>query len=83
MLHCAGHLRSYSAGGGAALRCLVLICEPIAHPAAIDAPLGSGAVLSRHSMDMKFTYCDERCGAALGNPPETPPPHIAPPTPSS
>ena len=78
MLHCAGHLRSYSAGGGAALRCLVLICEPIAHPAAIDAPLGSGAVLSRHSMDMKFTYCDERCGAALGNHPETPPPPIHP-----
>eukprot|EP00076_Gallus_gallus_P034724 XP_025000262.1 neuronal PAS domain-containing protein 1 isoform X1 [Gallus gallus] len=70
VLHCAGHLRSYSAGGGAALRCLVLICEPIAHPAAIDAPLGSGAVLSRHSMDMKFTYCDERIGEVAGYAPE-------------
>ncbi|KAK2510453.1 hypothetical protein Q9233_017729 [Columba guinea] len=55
-------MRSYAGAGGGAppLRCLVLICEPIPHPGAIDAPLGSGTVLTRHSMDMRFTYCDER-----------------------
>ncbi|XP_061875597.1 hypoxia-inducible factor 3-alpha [Colius striatus] len=71
VLHCAGHMRSYAGSGGSpALRCLVLICEAIPHPAAIDTPLGSGAVLSRHSMDMRFTYCDERIGEVAGYSPE-------------
>ncbi|XP_071656965.1 hypoxia-inducible factor 3-alpha isoform X5 [Patagioenas fasciata] len=72
VLHCAGHMRSYAGAGGGAppLRCLVLICEPIPHPGAIDAPLGSGTVLTRHSMDMRFTYCDERIGEVLGFAPE-------------
>lgn len=42
------------------LRCLVLICEAIPHPANIETPLDSGTFLSRHTMDMKFTYCDDR-----------------------
>lgn len=42
------------------LQCLVLICEAIPHPASLEPPLGRGAFLSRHSLDMKFTYCDER-----------------------
>uniref|UniRef100_A0A663EZE8 PAS domain-containing protein n=1 Tax=Aquila chrysaetos chrysaetos TaxID=223781 RepID=A0A663EZE8_AQUCH len=64
VLHCAGHMRSYAGAGGGdpPLRCLVLICEAIPHPGAIETPLGSGTVLSRHSMDMKFTYCDDRWG---------------------
>ncbi|XP_074390025.1 hypoxia-inducible factor 3-alpha isoform X1 [Zonotrichia albicollis] len=73
VLHCAGHMRTYAGGAGAAeppLRCLVLICEAIAHPGAIEAPLGSGTVLTRHSMDMKFTYCDDRIGEVAGYHPE-------------
>ncbi|KAM9588932.1 hypoxia-inducible factor 3-alpha-like isoform 6-T7 [Morphnus guianensis] len=72
VLHCAGHMRSYAGAGGGdpPLRCLVLICEAIPHPGAIETPLGSGTVLSRHSMDMKFTYCDDRIGEVAGYTPE-------------
>lgn len=40
---------------------LVLVCDPIPHPSNIEAPLDTKTFLSRHTMDMKFTYCDERC----------------------
>ncbi|XP_040977807.1 LOW QUALITY PROTEIN: hypoxia-inducible factor 3-alpha-like [Aquila chrysaetos chrysaetos] len=72
VLHCAGHMRSYAGarGGDPPLRCLVLICEAIPHPGAIETPLGSSTVLSRHSMDMKFTYCDDRIGEVAGYTPE-------------
>ncbi|XP_069738782.1 hypoxia-inducible factor 3-alpha [Phaenicophaeus curvirostris] len=72
VLQCVGRMRSYAGPGGGAppLRCLVLICEAIAHPAALEHPLGSGTVLTRHSMDMRFTYCDERIGEVLGYGPE-------------
>lgn len=39
---------------------LVLICEPIPHPSNIEVPLDSKTFLSRHNLDMKFSYCDER-----------------------
>ncbi|KAM6325870.1 LOW QUALITY PROTEIN: hypoxia-inducible factor 3-alpha [Alca torda] len=72
VLHCAGHMRSYAGAGGSPppLRCLVLICEAIPHPGAIETPLGSGTVLTRHSMDMKFTYCDDGIGEVAGYSPE-------------
>ncbi|XP_053124152.1 hypoxia-inducible factor 3-alpha isoform X3 [Hemicordylus capensis] len=82
VLHCAGHMRSYApakpAGGKEAeggfveppLRCLVLICEAIPHPANIETPLDSGTFLSRHTMDMKFTYCDDRIAEVAGYTPE-------------
>ncbi|XP_058051208.1 hypoxia-inducible factor 3-alpha isoform X1 [Ahaetulla prasina] len=72
VLQCSGHMRSYAPSKPAAgkegeggfaeppLRCLVLICEAIPHPANIETPLDSGTFLSRHTMDMKFTYCDDR-----------------------
>uniref|UniRef100_A0A8C5RK89 PAS domain-containing protein n=1 Tax=Laticauda laticaudata TaxID=8630 RepID=A0A8C5RK89_LATLA len=72
VLHCSGHMRCYAPSKPAAgkegeggfaeppLRCLVLICEAIPHPANIETPLDSGTFLSRHTMDMKFTYCDDR-----------------------
>lgn len=50
------------------LQCLVLICEAIPHPGSLEPPLGRGAFLSRHSLDMKFTYCDERWAGARGPP---------------
>uniref|UniRef100_A0A8C8VEX1 Hypoxia-inducible factor 3-alpha n=1 Tax=Pelusios castaneus TaxID=367368 RepID=A0A8C8VEX1_9SAUR len=81
VLHCAGHMRSYTparegpeeAEGGymePPLRCLVLICEAIPHPANIETPLDSGTFLSQHSMDMKFTYCDERIAELAGYTPD-------------
>uniref|UniRef100_A0A452H017 Hypoxia-inducible factor 3-alpha n=1 Tax=Gopherus agassizii TaxID=38772 RepID=A0A452H017_9SAUR len=81
VLHCAGHMRSYTparegpeeAEGGYAeppLRCLVLICEAIPHPANIETPLDSSTFLSQHSMDMKFTYCDERIAEVAGYTPD-------------
>ncbi|XP_032179436.1 hypoxia-inducible factor 3-alpha isoform X2 [Mustela erminea] len=48
------------------LQCLVLICEAIPHPGSLEPPLGRGAFLSRHSLDMKFTYCDERIADVAG-----------------
>nr|XP_040135964.1 hypoxia-inducible factor 3-alpha isoform X4 [Ictidomys tridecemlineatus] len=80
VLHCSGHMRVYKppaqpspAGSPSAeppLQCLVLICEAIPHPGSLEPPLGRGAFLSRHSLDMKFTYCDERIAEVAGYSPE-------------
>ncbi|KAL5007977.1 hypothetical protein ScPMuIL_013558 [Solemya velum] len=45
---------------------LLAIAEPIPHPSNIESPLDSRTFLSRHSMDMKFTYCDERIKELIG-----------------
>lgn len=68
VLHCTGHIHVYDTNGNQSqcgykkppMTCLVLICEPIPHPSNIEIPLDSKTFLSRHSLDMKFSYCDER-----------------------
>lgn len=68
VLHCTGHIRVYENCNNQTvcgykkppMTCLVLICEPIPHPSNIEVPLDSKTFLSRHSLDMKFSYCDER-----------------------
>ncbi|XP_042337577.1 endothelial PAS domain-containing protein 1-like, partial [Plectropomus leopardus] len=78
VLHCTGHLKMYNSCPPRVLcgfkepplTCAVLMCEPIAHPSNIDTPLDSKTFLSRHSMDMKFTYCDERVTELMGYTPE-------------
>ncbi|XP_062580697.1 hypoxia-inducible factor 1-alpha-like isoform X2 [Saccostrea cucullata] len=45
---------------------LLVIGEPIPHPSNIEIPLDRMTFLSRHSMDMKFTYCDDRVKDLLG-----------------
>ncbi|CDQ85807.1 unnamed protein product [Oncorhynchus mykiss] len=68
VLHCTGHLKVYNSCAPHGLcgfkepplTCLLMMCEPIPHPSNIDTPLDSKTFLSRHSMDMKFTYCDDR-----------------------
>uniref|UniRef100_A0A1B6D4M5 Hypoxia-inducible factor 1-alpha n=1 Tax=Clastoptera arizonana TaxID=38151 RepID=A0A1B6D4M5_9HEMI len=50
--------------------CLVAIGEPIPHPANIEIPLGKQTFLSKHSLDMKFTYADEKMAEFLGYDPE-------------
>ncbi|XP_030012792.1 endothelial PAS domain-containing protein 1-like isoform X1 [Sphaeramia orbicularis] len=78
VLHCTGHLKMYNSCPPRVLcgfkepplTCAVLMCEPIPHPSNIDTPLDSKTFLSRHSMDMKFTYCDERVTELMGYTPE-------------
>ncbi|XP_028278819.1 endothelial PAS domain-containing protein 1b [Parambassis ranga] len=78
VLHCTGHLKMYNSCPPRVLcglkepplTCAVLMCEPIPHPSNIDTPLDSRTFLSRHSMDMKFTYCDERVTELIGYTPE-------------
>ncbi|XP_055879231.1 hypoxia-inducible factor 1-alpha-like isoform X2 [Biomphalaria glabrata] len=45
---------------------LVGIAEPIPHPVNIEVPLDSKTFLSKHSMDMHFTFCDERIEELAG-----------------
>ncbi|XP_034041241.1 endothelial PAS domain-containing protein 1b isoform X2 [Thalassophryne amazonica] len=74
VLHCTGHLKMYNSCSPRVLcgfkepplTCAILMCEPILHPSNIDMPLDSKTFLSRHSMDMKFTYCDERVTELMG-----------------
>ncbi|KAJ6658032.1 hypothetical protein lerEdw1_001691, partial [Lerista edwardsae] len=78
VLHCTGHIRVYDNGSDQTacgykkppMTCLVLICEPIPHPSNIEVPLDSKTFLSRHSLDMKFSYCDERITELIGYDPE-------------
>nr|XP_033807066.1 hypoxia-inducible factor 1-alpha [Geotrypetes seraphini] len=78
VLHCTGHIRVYDTCDNQSscgyktppMTCLVLICEPIPHPSNIEVPLDKKTFLSRHSLDMKFSYCDERITELMGYEPE-------------
>nr|AJG42185.1 hypoxia-inducible factor 1 alpha B [Gymnocypris namensis] len=78
VLHCAGHVRVQERGDDSGdsgfkespLTYLVLICEPIPHPSNIEVPLDSKTFLSRHTLDMKFSYCDERITELMGYEPD-------------
>nr|XP_057946145.1 hypoxia inducible factor 1 subunit alpha a [Doryrhamphus excisus] len=78
VLHCSGHvclhdsLTAQTANDHAEspVPYLVLICDPIPHPSNIEVPLDTKTFLSRHTMDMKFTYCDERITELMGYEPE-------------
>nr|AJG42184.1 hypoxia-inducible factor 1 alpha B [Gymnocypris eckloni] len=78
VLHCAGHVRVQERGEDSGdsgfkeppLTYLVLICEPIPHPSNIEVPLDSKTFLSRHTLDMKFSYCDERITELMGYEPD-------------
>ncbi|MCI4376899.1 hypothetical protein PGIGA_G00193700 [Pangasianodon gigas] len=66
VLHCSGHIRvectqnSVCEESCTTVSYLVLICEPIPHPANIEVLLDSRTFLSKHTLDMRFSYCDER-----------------------
>ncbi|XP_041121502.1 hypoxia-inducible factor 1-alpha-like isoform X3 [Polyodon spathula] len=79
VLHCTGHIRVCDPPKGEQDNCgykeppmtsMVLICDPIPHPSNIEVPLDSKTFLSRHSLDMKFSYCDERITELMGYQPE-------------
>lgn len=71
VLQCSGHLKTSrfhiqpASGTGpgpqeSPQRFLVLVCETIPHPYHIEYPLDSWTFRSYHTLDMRFTYCDER-----------------------
>uniref|UniRef100_A0A8C7HHK2 Hypoxia-inducible factor 1-alpha n=1 Tax=Oncorhynchus kisutch TaxID=8019 RepID=A0A8C7HHK2_ONCKI len=78
VLHCSGHVRVHEAPTEQSpighkeqpVSYLVLVCDPIPHPSNIEAPLDTKTFLSRHTLDMKFTYCDERITELMGYDPE-------------
>ncbi|XP_043913476.1 hypoxia-inducible factor 3-alpha-like [Protopterus annectens] len=77
VLRCSGHLHSFTCKeetetgySEQPMNCLVMICEPIPHPSNIEFPLDSRTFVSHCSMDMKFTYCDERVNVLAGYHPD-------------
>ncbi|XP_076099182.1 hypoxia-inducible factor 1-alpha-like isoform X1 [Mytilus galloprovincialis] len=44
----------------------IAVGEPIPHPSDIEIPLDGNTFLSKHNMDMTFTYCDERIEKLIG-----------------
>ena len=39
---------------------LVLVCDPIPHPSKVESALDSHTFVTNHTLDMKFTYVDEK-----------------------
>ncbi|KAM9842299.1 hypoxia inducible factor 1 subunit alpha a [Aulostomus maculatus] len=78
VLHCSGHVhlndthteQTSNGHKDPPVPYLVMICDPIPHPSNIEVPLDAKTFLSRHTMDMKFTYCDERITELMGYEPE-------------
>ncbi|ELU17358.1 hypothetical protein CAPTEDRAFT_72408, partial [Capitella teleta] len=68
VMHCSGHYVNPDNASSEllglqddpSLSSIMVIAEPIPHPANIEVPLDSRTFLSRHSLNMKFTYCDDR-----------------------
>lgn len=39
---------------------LVVVASPVPHPSNIEIPLGKYTFLSKHNLNMKFTYADDK-----------------------
>lgn len=39
---------------------LVVVASPVPHPSNIETPLGKYTFLSKHNLNMKFTYADDK-----------------------
>ncbi|KAJ9599244.1 hypothetical protein L9F63_010246 [Diploptera punctata] len=85
VIHCTGHVLTNSSckkeiktecgtesdtSNNNQQHCLVAIGEPIPHPSNIEIPLDHQTFLSKHNLDMKFTYADDRIGEFLGYSPD-------------
>uniref|UniRef100_A0A1I8P5B3 Uncharacterized protein n=1 Tax=Stomoxys calcitrans TaxID=35570 RepID=A0A1I8P5B3_STOCA len=66
VIHITGHLVVNNKGD----RVLVAMGRPIPHPSNIEIPLGSTTFLTKHSLDMKFVYVDDKMFDLLGYKPE-------------
>ncbi|XP_017847188.1 protein similar isoform X3 [Drosophila busckii] len=62
VIHITGHLRVNAKGE----RVLLAIGRPIPHPSNIEIPLGTSTFLTKHALDMKFTYVDDKMLDLLG-----------------
>nr|QSC42433.1 hypoxia inducible factor 1 Sima [Riptortus pedestris] len=71
VLHVTGNFVSANEDIGKDHFRFVTIAHPIPHPVDIEAPLGRYTFLSKHSLDMKFTYADERMTDFLGYNPDS------------
>ncbi|XP_025105789.1 endothelial PAS domain-containing protein 1-like isoform X1 [Pomacea canaliculata] len=65
VIKCTGRLvikssRRSSGSFQSTLPYLLSVGEPIPHPANIEIPMDGNTFLSKHDMNMHFTYCDER-----------------------
>lgn len=56
VIHVTGHIACKENGQ----RQLVAVARPLPHPSNIEVPLDSSTFLSKHSLDMKFTYVDDK-----------------------
>jgi hypoxia-inducible factor 1 alpha len=54
VIHMTGHI-VYKDDG---YRQLLVVGRPLAHPSNIEVPLGSSTFLTKHSLDMKFSFVD-------------------------
>ncbi|XP_060711956.1 hypoxia-inducible factor 1-alpha-like isoform X2 [Hemiscyllium ocellatum] len=74
VLHCTGHMKRCvfpdSGFPDSPKTFLVMICEPIPHPSNIEISLDNKTFLSQHSLDMKFTYCDQKITDLIGYQPK-------------
>ncbi|KXJ77990.1 hypothetical protein RP20_CCG005986 [Aedes albopictus] len=62
VIHVTGHIACKENGQ----RQLVAVARPLPHPSNIEVPLDSSTFLSKHSLDMKFSYVDDKMFALLG-----------------
>lgn len=57
VIHLTGHL---VINMGSDKQVLIAVARPIPHPSNIEIPLGTTTFLTKHSLDMKFTYVDDK-----------------------
>ncbi|XP_058813465.1 protein similar [Topomyia yanbarensis] len=62
VIHITGHIACKENGQ----RQLVAVARPLPHPSNIEIPLDSSTFLSKHSLDMKFSYVDDKMHPLLG-----------------
>uniref|UniRef100_A0A1Y1LZ17 Hypoxia-inducible factor 1-alpha n=2 Tax=Photinus pyralis TaxID=7054 RepID=A0A1Y1LZ17_PHOPY len=69
VIHCTGHMVYCDENvkeKPSLQQCFIAVGQPIPHPSNIEAPLGRNIFLSKHSLDMKFTYADDIMKDFLG-----------------
>ncbi|XP_034564234.1 endothelial PAS domain-containing protein 1-like [Notolabrus celidotus] len=67
VLHCQGRAKVCITASSCRVSCLLLTCQPLPLSHTL---LSANTFTSQHSMDMKFTYCDQRVQFLLGYSPE-------------
>ncbi|KAL5285093.1 HIF1A family protein [Megaselia abdita] len=67
VIHVTGHLVINTESDK---RVLIAVARPIPHPSNIEIPLGTTTFLTKHSLDMKFTYVDDKMLSLFGYKPD-------------